>query len=36
MDHLERQDGGAKGPVLYFFIDDPNNNIPLGPINSNK
>jgi hypothetical protein len=32
MDYLERQDGRAKGPVLYFFIDDPQNQIPLGPI----
>ncbi len=32
MTYLERQDGGAKGPVLYFFIDDPDNKIPLGPI----
>lgn len=32
MMYLERQDGGAKGPVLYFFIDDPENKIPLGPI----
>lgn len=32
MSHLERVDGGAKGPVLYFFIDDPDDQIPLGPI----
>ncbi|MBP9691436.1 hypothetical protein KBD81_05145 [Candidatus Woesebacteria bacterium] len=32
MSHLERQDGGARGPVLYFFIDDPEDQIPLGPI----
>lgn len=32
MKHLERVDGAAKGPVLYFFIDDPNNVIPLGPV----
>lgn len=32
MAHLERKDGGAKGPVLYFFIDDPENKIPLGPV----
>ncbi len=24
--------GPRKGPVLYFFIDDPNNSVPLGPI----
>lgn len=33
MHYLERFDGAQKGPVLYFFIDDPNNTIPLGPIN---
>ncbi len=33
MNYLERQDGGARGPVLYFFIDDPGDTIPLGPIN---
>lgn len=32
MQHLERVDGAQKGPVLYFFIDDPNDTIPLGPI----
>ncbi len=32
MKHLERVDGRARGPVLYFFIDDPNDEIPLGPI----
>lgn len=25
--------GPRKGPVLYFFIDDPEDKIPLGPIN---
>lgn len=24
--------GPRKGPVLYFFIDDPNDTIPLGPV----
>lgn len=32
MKHLERVDGSARGPVLYYFIDDPDNNIPLGPV----
>lgn len=32
MKYLERVDGVQKGPVLYFFIDDPNNQIPLGPL----
>jgi len=32
MNYLERYDGSQRGPVLYFFIDDPENKIPLGPI----
>lgn len=32
MTYLDRQDGAQRGPVLYFFIDDPNNQIPLGPV----
>jgi len=32
MKHLERVDGRSRGTVLYFFIDDPENKIPLGPI----
>lgn len=32
MKYLERVDGKAKGAVLYFFIEDPENKIPLGPI----
>ena len=32
MRYLERVDGRAKGPVLYYFIDDPEDKIPLGPI----
>ncbi len=32
MTYLERYDGSQKGPVLYFFIDDPDDKIPLGPI----
>ncbi len=32
MRHLERVDGSFKGPVLYFFIDDPHDTIPLGPV----
>jgi hypothetical protein len=32
MKYLERVDGKQKGPVLYYFIDDPENKIPLGPI----
>lgn len=32
MDGLGLAGGPRKGPVLYFFIDDPNDTIPLGPI----
>jgi len=32
MKHLERVDGSGKGPVLYLFIDDPHNDVPLGPV----
>ena len=32
MTFLERYDGRQRGPVLYFFIDDPDGKIPLGPI----
>jgi hypothetical protein len=32
MSYLERSDGSQRGPVLYFFIDDPNDTIPLGPV----
>ncbi len=32
MKHLERVDGAMKGPVLYYFIDDSNDLIPLGPV----
>ncbi|MBI2034497.1 MAG: hypothetical protein HYT11_02070 [Candidatus Levybacteria bacterium] len=32
MKHLERVDGTAKGPVIYFFIDDPEDKVPLGPM----
>ena len=31
--------GGArykKGPVILFFVDDPNNQVPLGPVDYNK
>ncbi len=32
MKYLERVDGKQVGAVLYYFIDDPNDTIPLGPI----
>lgn len=36
MKYLERVDGRQRGPVLYFFIDDPEDKIPLGPIDPNQ
>lgn len=36
MSYLERVDGRAKGPVLYYFIDDPDDKIPLGPVTVKK
>lgn len=36
MKYLERVDGKGVGPVLYFFIDDPGNKVPLGPLEYNK
>lgn len=32
MNYLERVDGAQKGPVLYFFVDDPQGVVPLGPV----
>ncbi|RJQ28028.1 hypothetical protein C4577_00160 [Candidatus Parcubacteria bacterium] len=32
MYRLERQDGAKKGPVLFFFIDDPKDKVKLGPV----
>jgi hypothetical protein len=32
MQYLERKDGAQKGPVLYFFIEDKDNAVPLGPV----
>lgn len=32
MRYLERYDGSQKGPVLFYFINDPENKIPLGPV----
>ena len=36
MRYLERVDGAQKGPVLYYFIDDPGDKIPLGPLEYNQ
>lgn len=32
MKYLGRVDGAQKGPVIYMFIDDPTDSVPLGPI----
>lgn len=32
MDALGLANGPRKGPVLYFFVDDPKNQVPLGPV----
>lgn len=32
MAYLKRVDGRQRGAVLYFFIDDPNDTVPLGPV----
>jgi len=32
MGYLERVDGSQRGPVLYFFIDESDDTIPLGPV----
>jgi hypothetical protein len=35
MEYLRRQDGRARGPVILFFVDDPENTVPLGPVEYN-
>ncbi|KKU43320.1 MAG: hypothetical protein UX59_C0022G0006 [Microgenomates group bacterium GW2011_GWA1_46_7] len=35
MAYLEAKDGRQRGPVVLFFIDDPEDRIPLGPIDYN-
>ena len=32
MHYLQRYDGRQRGPVLYFFIDDSQDAVPLGPV----
>ncbi len=36
MHYVGLAEGPRKGAVLYFFIDDPEDKVPLGPINSNN
>ena len=33
MQYLDLNNGPKKGLVLMLFVDDPNNNVPLGPVN---
>jgi hypothetical protein len=35
MNYLESKDGGQKGPVILFFVDDPEDKVPLGPLEYN-
>jgi hypothetical protein len=35
MDYLESKDGSQRGPVLLFFVDDPEDHVPLGPLEYN-
>jgi hypothetical protein len=35
MDYLDLNVGKQKGPVILFFVDDPTDGIPLGPLEYN-
>ena len=35
MDYLQSRDGKQKGPVILFFVDDPQGEVPLGPLEQN-
>lgn len=35
MDYLESKDGKQRGPVVLFFVNDPDNRVPLGPLEYN-
>jgi hypothetical protein len=35
MDYLESRDGRQKGPVVLYFVDDPADKVPLGPLEYN-
>lgn len=35
MDYLQMHDGKQRGPVVLFFVDDPQNQVPLGPLEKN-
>jgi hypothetical protein len=35
MDYLQMHDGKQRGPVILFFVDDPQDEVPLGPVEKN-
>src|SRR3989344_2815326 len=35
MDYLEMQDGRQRGAVILYFVDDPQDQVPLGPLEYN-
>ncbi len=35
MEYLQMKDGRQKGPVVLFFVDDPADQVPLGPLEYN-
>jgi len=35
MGYLEMKDGRQRGPVVLFFVDDPEDRVPLGPMDYN-
>jgi hypothetical protein len=35
MEYLHMFDGKQRGPVVLFFVDDPENKVPLGPLEHN-
>lgn len=35
MDYLRSKDGRQRGPVVLFFVDDPDGTVPLGPLEYN-
>lgn len=35
MDYLRSKDGRQRGPVILQFVDDPDNQVPLGPVEYN-
>jgi hypothetical protein len=35
MDYLRMQDGRQRGPVILFFVDDPDKKVPFGPLEYN-